>query len=130
MIKLIHVLAFMAFVSLLMYLMFNWRKVSSQSFARLVLTLFVSLVLSVGLGMLLVPQKGYFFTTPWIMAAMMFSGVLVALLGVVFLLHRRYARVAANSCYAVAINVLLSLSLLISVVIIHDAVTKMTELML
>lgn len=130
MIKLLHIIAFMVLVAGLIYSLFCWRKLSVQSLQRLTRCLLAALSFSVGLGLLLVPQKGYFYSTPWIMAAMIFCGVLAVLIVLIYLLQKQQLKSVRGKGYMVVIQGLLALSLLISLAVIHDAVTKTTELVI
>ena len=84
-----------------------------------------SLLLSVILGAVLVSQRGYFFTTPWIEAALLWSFILFCLLSAIFYLQRKRILSAEFSLLdKIRLWTLQLISFSIIVVIIHDAVTK------
>lgn len=121
MIKLIHVLSFLVFMSGLLFLTIGWRRFSIHHLRRLAQWLSVSLLLSVIFGATLVHQKGYFFTTPWIQAALLLCLILFLLLAMIFLFLKK------NKLPWLVDGMLLA-TIAISVVIVHDAVTKTTRL--
>jgi hypothetical protein len=126
-IKLLHMLSMLGFVSFFLISGLS-SKGSSVTYQRLKIStgfLMLSLLLSVILGVTLVHQRGYFFTTPWIEAALLWSVILFCLLLAIFYLQRK--RILSSEFSFVDKIRLWTLQLLsfsIIVVIIHDAVTK------
>lgn len=140
MIKLLHLMSMMGFVALFLILSFVWqgslvlsdssRLVAFKKQKAATVALLGLLVLSVAFGALLVHQKGYFFTTPWIRAALLMSFVLFCMLSAIAYLQRRnIAQGSLSLADKFRLRALQLLSFLVIVVIAHDAVTKMTTVL-
>jgi hypothetical protein len=132
-IKFLHLLSMLAFVSLFMVASFLRQKkrmpvqVACRQLKTVTAALLVSLLVSVVLGAALVHQKGYFFSTPWIQAALLLSFVLFCLILAIFYLQRkRIVNPEFVRLDKLRLLVLQLFSFGIIVAIVHDAVTKTT----
>lgn len=132
MIKFLHMVCMLVFVAL--YLLSCFSKLpTTAGCQRLKLRtggLLFSLLLSVVFGVLLVHQKGYYFSTPWIHAALIFSFILFFLILALFYLQRKkllgpeFSAADRVRLYGIQL-----LSFVIIVAVAHDAVTKTTGLL-
>ncbi len=131
MIKLLHILTMLIFVSCFMIGNFFWKPsgVTYPHLKKSIAYLMGLLLLSVVLGVFLVDEKGYFLTTPWIQVALLGSLILFFLLAAIFYLWRkRLFSGELSRLDKIALCMLQLLSFSILVIIMHDAVTKTTIL--
>jgi F0F1-type ATP synthase assembly protein I len=91
MIKFLHLLCMLSFVGGFLLSCFPWRgaRFTYRQLQWETGGLIVFLLLSVFLGVILVHQKGYFFTTPWIQAALIFSFIVLGLILAIFYVRRK-----------------------------------------
>ena len=132
MIKFLHLLCMLIFVAGFIF-SFIPRSIKPTSHKQLQWEtggLIGFLILSVALGVILVHQKGYFFTTPWIQAALVSSFLVFALLLGIFYLRRKALLIGGMPHYdVIRLWLLRGLVVMIIAAIIHDAATKTTGLL-
>jgi uncharacterized membrane protein len=134
MLKFFHLLSLIMFSSSFICLSFLGHS-SITPYSRLKIMHSASiffLLLTIFFGVLLVHPKGYFFSTPWIEAALVFCFILLGLLIATFFCYRQASLNSiskSSGLMRMGLGALQFLIMVIVLIVIHDAVTKTTGLL-